>query len=103
MNTSVSDQPQTMGAPVMLKSRREIEEDIARRLRAERERLEQSAGLRAEVQHFQRPAERAFTAAERDRVTVLIGGLTWKHERLIKSVFQSAGYKVEIMPTPDVP
>jgi predicted nucleotide-binding protein (sugar kinase/HSP70/actin superfamily) len=35
--------------------------------------------------------------------TVLIGGLTWKHERLIKAVFQSAGYKVEVMPTPDVP
>jgi predicted nucleotide-binding protein (sugar kinase/HSP70/actin superfamily) len=103
MNASTSDQPPVSGIPLTLKSRREIEEDIARRIAEERERLEQRAGLRADVRHFQRPAERAFTAAERDNVTVLIGGLTWKHEWLIQSVFQSAGYKVEIMPVPDVP
>src|SRR5919109_1095017 len=103
MNASTSEQPHVSGIPLTLKSRREIEEDIARRLAEERERLEQRAGLRTDVRHFQRPAERAFTAAERDKVTVLIGGLTWKHEWLIKSVFQSAGYKVEIMPVPDVP
>jgi predicted nucleotide-binding protein (sugar kinase/HSP70/actin superfamily) len=103
MNASPSDRSQTPGAPLALKSRREIEDDIARRLAEERERLQLRAGLRTEVRHFQRPAERAFTAAERDKVTVLIGGLTWKHERLIQSVFQSAGYKVEIMPVPDVP
>ena len=88
---------------ITLRTRRELEEEIARRVAVERERLERQAGLRTEVNHFQRPAERAFTAGERDHVTVLIGGLTWKHEWLIKSVFQSAGYKVEIMPTPDVP
>ena len=103
MNTSTSDRPTVQGIPAALTSRRQIEEEIARRVAAERERLELRAGLRSEPRHFQRPAERAFTAAERDKVTVLIGGLTWKHERLIKSVFQSAGYKVEIMPTPDVP
>jgi len=92
-----------MATPVMLKSRREIEEEIARRVAEERARLEQRAGLRAAANHFHRPAERPFTAAERDRVTVLIGGLTWKHEWLIKSVFQSAGYGVDILPTPDVP
>ena len=103
MNASTSDQSRLSGIPVMLKSRREIEDDIARRVAEERARLELRAGLRDDVRHFQRPSERAFTAAERDQVTVLIGGLTWKHERLIQSVFQSAGYKVEIMPTPDVP
>src|SRR5919201_6583815 len=41
-------------------------------------------------------------AAERDRVTILFGGLTSKHEWFIKSAFQSAGYKVELLPTPDV-
>jgi predicted nucleotide-binding protein (sugar kinase/HSP70/actin superfamily) len=101
MNASVTDRSQ--GIPVTLKSRREIEEEIARRVAAERERLERLAGMRAPERHFQRPAERPFTAAERDRVTVLIGGLTWKHERLIKAIFQSAGYKVEVLPTPDVP
>src|SRR5918992_1078020 len=40
--------------------------------------------------------------AERDRVTILFGGLTSKHEWLLKSVFQAAGYKVEVLPTPDV-
>src|SRR5918992_2463127 len=103
MPASTSDHTQPTGIPVMLTSRRALEEEIARRLAAERARLEARAGLRASVDHFHRPAEHAFTAAERDQVTVLIGGLTWKHERLIQSVFQSAGYKVEIMPTPDVP
>jgi predicted nucleotide-binding protein (sugar kinase/HSP70/actin superfamily) len=100
---NASDQSHATGIPVMLKSRQDLEAEIARRLAAERERLERNAGIHADLSHFQRPAERAFTAAERDKVTVLIGGLTWKHERLIKSVFQSAGYKVEIMPVPDVP
>src|SRR5918992_5824318 len=103
MPASTSDHTQPTGIPVMLKSRSEIEKEIARRLAAERERLEQRAGMRADVNHFQRPKELPFTAAERDKVTVLIGGLTWKHEWLVKSVFQSAGYNVEIMPTPDVP
>jgi len=85
-----------------LKSRREIEEEIARRVAGERERLIGLAAPRAGVAHFRRPAERPFTAAERDAVTILIGGLTWKHEQLIRAVFQSAGYQVEILPTPDV-
>ncbi len=85
-----------------LKSRREIEEEIARRVAEERERLIGLAAPRAGVAHFRRPAERPFTAAERDGVTILIGGLTWKHEQLIRAVFQSAGYQVEILPTPDV-
>jgi predicted nucleotide-binding protein (sugar kinase/HSP70/actin superfamily) len=103
MNASTSTQTQASGIPVALKSRRGIEEEIARRIAEERARLELRAGIRTDVRHFQRPAERPFTAAERDSATILIGGLTWKHERLIKAVFQSAGYKVEIMPTPDVP
>ncbi|MGH9349701.1 MAG: activator of (R)-2-hydroxyglutaryl-CoA dehydratase [Vicinamibacterales bacterium] len=102
MNASVSDQPPGTAIPVRLASRRDIEEDIARRLAAERERLERQAGLRTDVKHFERPVERPFTAAERDRVTILIGGLTWKHEWLIRSIFQAAGHKVERMPTPDV-
>jgi predicted nucleotide-binding protein (sugar kinase/HSP70/actin superfamily) len=102
MNAPVSEGSRA-GFPVTLESRREIEEEIARRVAAERNRLEALADRRAEVHHFQRPMERPFTAAERDKVTVLIGGLTWKHERLIKAVFQSADYKVEVLPTPDVP
>jgi predicted nucleotide-binding protein (sugar kinase/HSP70/actin superfamily) len=84
-----------------VKSRDEIEQEIKRRVDEERRRLEarRAAAGRA---HFQRPVERPFTAAERDHVTILFGGLTWKHEWLIRSAFESAGYKVELLPTPDV-
>ena len=67
----------------------------------ERERLRLQAGL-VQIRHFRRPEERAFTAQERDHVTILFGGLTWKHEKLIKAVFEGNGYKCEIIPTPNV-
>ena len=51
---------------------------------------------------FKRPVERAFTAAERDKVTILFGGMTWKHDNMIKAVFQGCGYKCESLPAPDV-
>jgi predicted nucleotide-binding protein (sugar kinase/HSP70/actin superfamily) len=35
-------------------------------------------------------------------VTILTGGLTWKHDALLKSAFESAGYRVQVMPIPDV-
>ena len=90
------------GIPLQLKSRQDIEAEIERRLAEERRRLTQSRGEAANFRHFHRPIERPFTAAERNRVTILFGGLTWKHERLIRAAFESAGYRVEIMPTPDV-
>ena len=85
-----------------LRTREAIEEEIRRRVEAERAALKARLTSQQPRQHFQRPAERPFTAAERDRVTILFGGLTSKHEWLIKSAFQSAGYKVEVLPTPDV-
>jgi len=104
MNTTPTDRSQAPGVPVMLKTREQVDAEIARRVAEERARLQARAGLRTSApHHFQRPAERPFTAAERDQVTVLIGGLTWKHEWLIKSVFEAAGYKTAIMPVPDVP
>ena len=84
-----------------LRSRDEIEREIQRRVSEERRRLEAQAGSRGRA-HLHRPVERPFTAAERDKVTILFGGLTWKHEWLIRSAFESAGYKVELLPTPDV-
>src|SRR5262245_17155017 len=87
-----------------LKSRRDVEAEIGRRVLAERERLEREAGIRARsVDHFKRPQELPFTADQRDRVTILIGGLTWKHDALVRAALQSAGYRVEVMPVPDVP
>jgi predicted nucleotide-binding protein (sugar kinase/HSP70/actin superfamily) len=86
----------------LLKSRHELEQEIDRRVGEERRRLDQKARARPTPAHFHRPVERPFTAAERDRVTILFGGLTWKHEWLIRSAFESAGYKVALLPTPDV-
>ena len=81
----------------------QIEQDreIAERLAAERLRLRKLAGLEA-PKHFHKPIERAFTAEERSRVTILFGGLTWKHEELIRAVFLGTGYHCERVPVPDV-
>src|SRR5262245_46236056 len=77
------------------------EDVIRQRLQAEKERLSQQLGL-GRPQHFQKPVERAFTAEERNRVTILFGGFTWKHEDLIRAVFQGCGYSCEKLPVPDV-
>ena len=77
--------------PLILRSRTDIENEVRQRVEAERQRLlELTAQECQSVRHFHRPVERPFTAAERDHVTILFGGLTWKHEWLIKAVFQSA-------------
>ena len=83
---------------IRIKSEAEIKE----RLEAERTRLRKIAGL-DQPAHFHRPVERAFTAEERNRVTILFGGFTWKHEDLIRAVFQGCGYRCENLPVPDVP
>ena len=77
------------------------DETIRQRLEAERERLKKQYGL-SRPDHFQRPFERAFTAEERNRVTILFGGFTWKHEDLIRAVFQGCGYSCEKLPVPNV-
>src|SRR5438067_402698 len=56
----------------------DLEQDIHEILAAERARLRREAGLQT-PRHFQRPKERAFMADERNKVTILFGGLTWKH------------------------
>jgi predicted nucleotide-binding protein (sugar kinase/HSP70/actin superfamily) len=91
---------ESAATPLRFHSRQEVEDEIRRRVAEERRRLEAQPPPRRA--HFHRPVERPFTAAERDRVTILFGGLTWKHEWLIRSAFESAGYKVELLPTPDV-
>jgi len=48
-----------------------------------------------------RPAERPFTAEERATVTILFGGLTWKHERLIEGLLAGAGYRSQRLPETD--
>jgi predicted nucleotide-binding protein (sugar kinase/HSP70/actin superfamily) len=80
----------------------DTEIEIKKRLEAERARLRKIAGL-DKPEHFHRPIERAFTAEQRNQVTILFGGFTWKHEDLIRAVFQGCGYRCEKLPVPDVP
>jgi predicted nucleotide-binding protein (sugar kinase/HSP70/actin superfamily) len=80
----------------------ENDAEIKARLEAERARLRKIAGL-DQPKHFHRPVERAFTAEQRKHTTILFGGFTWKHEDLIRAVFQGCGYRCEKLPVPDVP
>lgn len=63
-----------------------------------RGRLLEEAGLNVgPPAHFKRPQERPFTANERGRVTVLFGGLTLCHEKLIYASLEGLGYKVGLV------
>ena len=79
----------------------DFEVEIQARIDAERARLRAQAGL-ARMREFKKPVERTFTGPERDYVTILFGGLTWKHEEMIKAVFHGSGYKCMNIPTPEV-
>ena len=78
---------------------KDFEVEIQARIDAERARLRAEAGL-ARMREFKKPVERTFTAAERDYVTILFGGLTWKHEEMIKAVFHGAGIAAKTFPLP---
>lgn len=76
--------------------------EITQLIAAERARLHVRAGLTHLRQQYRRPAERPFTAAERDKVTILLGGLTSIHDRLITAVFDTCGYRSLNLATPDL-
>jgi predicted nucleotide-binding protein (sugar kinase/HSP70/actin superfamily) len=80
-----------------------MEQAIQQRVAEERARLEREEGLWvSELRHFKRPFERPFTKDQRASTTVLFGGLTWKHEKLIHGALEGLGYKAQNLPTPDV-
>ncbi|HEV8523946.1 MAG TPA: hypothetical protein VGQ71_05560 [Terriglobales bacterium] len=80
-----------------------IEEVISQRVAEERARLEKELGVvHREIHHFHKPIERPFTADQRYRTTILFGGFTWKHEKLIHGALEGLGYKCEALPTPNV-
>jgi hypothetical protein len=80
-----------------------IEQIIQKRLAEERARLEREAGLvQKDVHQFKKPQEKPFTAQQRGHTTLLFGGLTWKHEKLLHAAFESLGYMAESLPTPNV-
>src|SRR5207302_11294584 len=80
---------------------KDFEVEIQARIDAERARLRAAAGL-ARMREFNKPVERTFTADERDYATIRFGGLTWKHEEMIKAVFHGSGYRCENITTPVV-
>jgi predicted nucleotide-binding protein (sugar kinase/HSP70/actin superfamily) len=52
--------------------------------------------------HYRRAAERPFTEEDRQRVTILISGLTTRHEHLIQAALDAAGYRCQPLPVPDL-
>src|SRR6185295_9420163 len=76
-----------------------LEDIIQQRLAEERARLEREAGVeKSEVHQFKRPTENPFTSKQRGHTTLLFGGLTWKHEKLLHGVFEGLGYLAEALP-----
>jgi len=78
------------------------EEGTALCVPSEQERLVETSALDRKTGHYRRPPERPFTAEERNQVTVLFGGFTWKHERFIEAILRASGYRCQMLPTPDV-
>ncbi len=79
------------------------EAEVARRVAEARERLARRAGLSdPPTVHYRRAQERPFTAEERDKVTILIGGLTARHEQLIQAILEACGHRCEPLPPPDL-
>src|SRR5512140_3453509 len=98
---TVDPKPQSSANLVQIGST--IEDTIRQRLAEERARLEREAGVaKREVHHFKRPAERHFTRDQRAHTTLLFGGLTWKHEKLVHGALEGLGYRAEAVPTPNV-
>lgn len=92
--THADNKAESVSLPLLSDS---IESTIA----AEREKLMAEAGLTVGgVQHFKRPVERNFTKTQRGEVTIWIGGLTMRHDTLIKAGLEGLGYKVGIIPMP---
>jgi predicted nucleotide-binding protein (sugar kinase/HSP70/actin superfamily) len=63
--------------------------------------MEPALSVAKQTRQYRRPPERPFTEEERDKITILIGGLTRKHESFIRAVFQGSGYRCELLPVPD--
>ncbi len=69
-------------------------------IQAERERLMAEAGLNiGPIAHFRRPEERPFTKQQRDHTTILFGGLTMRHDKLLVAALEGLEYKVALVPT----
>src|SRR3990170_1295470 len=52
----------------------------------------------ATIAHYTAYKPRPFTREERETTTILFGGLTWKHERLVQGALHNLNYKAEPLP-----
>jgi len=78
-----------------------LNDSISATLAAERERMMREEGITVgPIKHFKRPVERSFTKSERGQVTIWIGGLTLRHDELIKAGLEGLGYKIGLIPMP---
>jgi predicted nucleotide-binding protein (sugar kinase/HSP70/actin superfamily) len=50
------------------------------------------------LNHYTAYKPRPFTREEREKVTILFGGLTWKHERMVQGVMHNLKYNAEPLP-----
>jgi len=50
------------------------------------------------VQPYRAYRPRPFTKEERDRVTILFGGLHWRAERVLVAALENMGYKARVLP-----
>src|SRR5579885_1120554 len=99
MSTTPLLEPTTVAGLVQIQSKEEL---IRQRLEDERQRLIKEAGIEERHEkHFHRPIENPFLASQRDKTTILFGGLTWKHETIIHGALESLGYKCEAVPVPN--
>jgi predicted nucleotide-binding protein (sugar kinase/HSP70/actin superfamily) len=98
-----SFEPKPMPSANLVQIGSSVEDVIQQRLAEERARLEAEAGVqKRDVHHFKRPQEKPFTKEQRGYTTLLFGGLTWKHEKLVHGALEGLGYRAEAVPTPNV-
>lgn len=64
-----------------------------------RQELGEKYGLTMDpIEHFKRPVENTFTEDQREATTILLGGLSPRHDRLIEASVQALGYDCKALP-----
>ncbi len=78
------------------------EDEIQERVSKYETELREEIGAPARtVRHFRRPVELPFQKEERERVTILFGGLTRTHDYVLRAAAEGIGYRVLELPVPD--
>ena len=50
------------------------------------------------IRHFRRPVERSFLSTQRADTTILFGGLSPRHDRLMEALMKGLGYRARALP-----